>query len=409
MKSDLIIKILKAGALLSVIIASGVYIVGKLSHPAGTVGNDENVGSQPVNDPPVIADTVVIEKPESDPMQPRYVPVNEKTVLQNVRRQGKTYISRVVGTVKGAAYKKDWGIGVSTDFQYTYGVQSTAYITQNDGLTIVEERSFDQVIENVVVGNLVVGLDLPMNELALVFNLFDPSGETLETVSRLNDIRIPVPKLLLDWMRSKNMLPVSMDPDEIAKKMTMFAKGDGEELLVNKKVKITFVDGRGVTSIEPLKGTKLSQREIDIIKRTNYVMDHYVMPDRQVEVDESWVVNGDVFAGLMDPRMSGRIDGQVTIRRAPDFMPDSDSLNRILIIEKGDILFKSVRDGQSVSGALMNVTGKCIIPMEEDVVTSAVMSGSAEYHELSTDHLLFEARMSITPRFNISYQCEVKD
>ena len=191
--------------------------------------------------------------------------------------------------------------------------------------------------------------------------------------------------------------------------MTMFAKGDGEELLVNKKVKITFVDGCGVTSIEPLKGTKLSQREIDIIKRTNYVMDHYVMPDRQVEVDESWVVNGDVFAGLMDPRMSGRIDGQVTIRRAPDFMPDSDSLNRILKIEKGDILFKSVRDGQSVSGALMNVTGQCLIPMEEDVVTSAVMSGSAEYHELSTDHLLFEARMSITPRFNISYQCEVKD
>jgi hypothetical protein len=237
----------------------------------------------------------------------------------------------------------------------------------------------------------------------------DVSENLRKKVGILNEVRIPIPDKLLGFMRTAKLLPKGIDPQEIADKMTMFTKANGEEMLVNKKVRITFTDGQGVTLIEPMEGCRLSEREIDVIKRSNYVMDYYIMPDRNVEVDNTWSVNGNVFSGLLDPRMIGRVEGHIQMRRAPDFRADDDSLTRKIRIDKGNIQFCSPQDGHQITGGLSGVQGVCLIPVKDEVITKATMSGYAEYHDLSTDHILFGARMSITPRFNITYECKISD
>lgn len=408
MKTALIMRILKAGALLSIIIACGTYSVNQLLN-----GDSSSSAQKPAQTPEteqvLTADPIHIPNPEDDPMQPKYVPINEKAVLQNVRRKGKTYTSQVIGSVQGTAYKEDWGMGASAAFNYCYGLETTAVITENNGLNIIEERTFNRVIENVTVSNLSVGLNLPMDRLGFLFDALDVSENLRKKVGILNEVRIPIPDKLLGFMRTAKLLPKGIDPQEIADKMTMFTKANGEEMLVNKKVRITFTDGQGVTLIEPMEGCRLSEREIDVIKRSNYVMDYYIMPDRNVEVDNTWSVNGNVFSGLLDPRMIGRVEGHIQMRRAPDFRADDDSLTRKIRIDKGNIQFCSPQDGHQITGGLSGVQGLCLIPVKDEVITKATMSGYAEYHDLSTDHILFGARMSITPRFNITYECKISD
>ena len=150
---DTLNKILKALALLAIIIAAGVFTVMQLMGGSGQ--KEPSPLPQPVPAPggpqsapeeePKIEGPVPI--PAGDPIQPVYKAVNQPKVLQNVRRKGKTYVSRTAGNLTGQASQRDWGFrGVAT-FNYTWGMESTAFIEKNDGLTIVEVRSFDKVVE----------------------------------------------------------------------------------------------------------------------------------------------------------------------------------------------------------------------------------------------------------------------
>jgi hypothetical protein len=48
------------------------------------------------------------------------------------------------------------------------------------------------------------------------------------------------------------------------------------------------------------------------------------------------------------------------------------------------------------------------MPNKYGVITSATMSGTMIYKNVSTDHLLFDAEMTVTPRFEITYECTVE-
>jgi hypothetical protein len=75
----------------------------------------------------------------------------------------------------------------------------------------------------------------------------------------------------------------------------------------------------------------------------------------------------------------------------------------------GHISFTDNSGGNNiVTGQLNSLQGTCIIPNQYGVVTSANISGMMEYKNVSTDHLLFAAEMSVVPRIEIKYECEVK-
>ena len=413
---DTLNKILKALALLAIIIAAGVFTVMQLMGGAGQP--ELSPPPQPVPTPggpqpapekePKIEGPVPI--PAGDPIQPVYKAVNQPKVLQNVRRKGKTYVSRTAGNLTGQASHRDWGFrGVAT-FNYTWGMESTAFIEKNDGLTIVEVRSFDKVVENVTVSDVGVGLDIPDDVGTLLDTMISLFGSPVSgVVQYMNKRSLPVPDWALNAMRKYNILPPEFDPNVLLNRMKMFTQQSGKYLLEGKKVRITFKDGQGIVRIEPLDGTALTQREIDVIKRSNFVMDHYLMPERNVAVGESWRVPGNVFGGMVDPRLSGRLEGDVMVTREADFPMEDDSVASRLAVSGDKIYFMSQVDNMKQTGCLSSIKGSSLIPESCNVVTEAELTGYAEYHEVSTDHLLFEASMSVAPSFRMRYTCEMKD
>lgn len=367
-----------------------------------------------------ISEPVVVS--ENDPIQPQYVPINQPAYLQNVRMEGKTYHSRVIGKVFGSASKKDWGIRGSAYFTYFYGVESIGKIIKNDGINIVEERTFGKVSENVFVSDYIVSFELPP-EVKTGINILCSTiggrfggdagveggwvfGEGFN--EGLSSVKIPINDDMVGDLRESGMLPPELDPQKIKNKMMMFSKiGDGK-ILEGKKVKIIFADGQGITQIIPI-GCELSQQEIDVIKRTNFVMDHYLFPDQQVAPDTTWEVDGNVFSGFLDPRIQGQVRGKVTVKRIPDFTTSNNEVNKRLRLMNGHISFTDNSGGNNiVTGQLNSLQGTCIIPNQYGVVTSANISGMMEYKNVSTDHLLFAAEMSVVPRIEIKYECEVK-
>lgn len=413
---DTLNKILKALALLAIIIAAGVFTVTQLMGGAGQMEQSAPPQVAPAPDGPAPAQveepeiTEPVAIPAGDSTQPAYKAVNQPKVLQNVRRKGKTYVSRTAGNLTGQASQRDWGFrGVAT-FNYTWGMESTAFVEKNDGLTIVEVRSFDKVVENVTVSDVGVGLDIPDDVGTLLDTMISLFGSPVSgVVQYMNKRSLSVPDWALNAMRKCNILPPEFDPNVLLNRMKMFTQQSGKYLLEGKKVRITFKDGQGIVRIEPVDGTALTQREIDVIKRSNFVMDHYLMPERNVAVGEKWRVPGNVFGGMVDPRLSGRLEGDVMVTREADSPMEDDSVASRLAVSGDKIYFMSQVDNMKQTGCLSSIKGSSLIPDSCNVVTEAELRGYAEYHEVSTDHLLFEANMSVTPSFRVRYTCEMKD
>lgn len=420
---NMINKILTALALISVIVAAGVYVyvqtfkdpdpvippsavpeVPPSVHEVSTSVHE--VGKMPASSAP-------IEVSPSDPLQPKYVPINSPKVLQNLREEGKSYKCSVLGKVEGKAYKKDWGIAGTSHFVYTYGFTSVGKIIKNDGMTIVEERSFDNVVDEVMVSDVELGFELPATEIGVgvgvLSTLFGTPVDPVDVavpIQMLNEVRVPVTAEKLEALAK--YLPDSLDVNKLKGKLQMFTHEKGGLLLMGKTVRITFVDGQGIKKIEPVNCT-LSADEVDAIKRSNYVMDHYLMPDREVRVGEQWSVPADVFSGLLDTHIKGKVTGSVQIERGADFRNAGGKLNYRLKLADGKIEFRTTEGGNAITGKLSNIRGISIMPHDNGVVTSASLIGFAEYSQLSQDHLLFEAKMTVQPRFEVKYDCEVID
>jgi hypothetical protein len=325
-------------------------------------------------------------------------------MLQMLRQEGKTYHSKVVGILKGKATKADWGVEGAAYFDYIYGIDSIGKIVKNDGVTIIEERQFKRVQETLLVSEYEVGIDLGSGLLSDIANFFGGPG----TSAGLNR-SVKIPANWVELGRSYgifNQLP-QMDPNQYTDQLRMFATGSQERLLEGKTVRITFIDGQGVTAIEPVNCT-LSERERDVIIRTNFVMDHYIFPDRTVAPGDEWNVDGSVFSGFLDPRLDGKAEGSLTILRQSDFVAPDGGVTKRLKLEQGNITVRDQGPTNAINGELLNVTGVLAVPDKDGVVTSAVIKGAADYQNVSTDHLLFQAKQAIEPQFSIRYECTVE-
>jgi hypothetical protein len=125
-------------------------------------------------------------------------------------------------------------------------------------------------------------------------------------------------------------------------------------------------------------------------------------------VGSKWNIGGDVFGGFLDPRISGKAGGEITVIRAPDFTAADGAISKRLKISQGNIVVQDVGAAQAVTGQLTSITGVLAIPDAVHVITSASLKGYADYKNVSTDHLLFKASHAVTPKCEIQYSCTVK-
>ena len=116
------LKILLAIALISVTIAAGVFTIKTLTAD-GDIKKTTAVVSQSAESSIQSGSNVIRRKPDErekpkfseaiivakeDPLQPKYIPVNQPAYLQNIRTEGKTYHSHVMGKVTGQARKQSY-------------------------------------------------------------------------------------------------------------------------------------------------------------------------------------------------------------------------------------------------------------------------------------------------------------
>ena len=410
-----ILKTLAAIALIAFITATCVHICQSLNPSPVPPVDTPPVDKQPVDPPPsespqplplppVYTEPFKVEK--NNPVMPKYTPVNDPVILQNMRVEGKTYRSVVMAEVKGRATKKDWGVvNAAVGFNYVYSVESTGKIIKNDGLTIIEERTFSNVNEKLLVGDVDLSLKIPRNGITdVIASLFGVNNETIDMINDNSHVTLSEGDLKI----LSEVIP-SLNPDKMKGKLLMFSKAGNQRLLQGKKVRIEFKDGLGITRIEPI-GCGLTEEEKEIIIRTNFIMDHYIMADKKVEVGDEWTVNANVFSGLIDPRLRGKVAGEVTIMRAAD-APDQnlDGNTRRLKLINGEINVTIPDEKNRVTGSVTNVKGTCIIPDKYGVIKGGELTGRVKYTEVSTDHILFEARMEAMPQLEIHYECEVLD
>lgn len=218
---NMTLKVLTAIALVTITIAAGIFAIKILTTDSSILLSEKKVPTsssnasvpdiveipivQPERSKPKFSDEIVIK--EDDPLQPNYVPVNQPAFLQNIREEGKTYHSRVMGKLDGQASKKDWGIRGTAYFTYIYGVESIGKIVKNDGVTIIEERTFRKGTEDVIVSKYDVGFELPSDlgiGLATIECLFGGDGTiSLTVVNALNQIKIPFNDSMFNKLREK--------------------------------------------------------------------------------------------------------------------------------------------------------------------------------------------------------------
>ena len=429
----LFLKILTAIALIAVIAAASVYIIKHIFEPPQPPRPGEPYGGssgQPRTnsyraDPRAKPQFTNALDVADNPIQPSYKPINQPAFLQMLRQKGKTYRSVVVGKLTGRASKSDWGIQGAAYFTYLYSLESTGKILKNDGVTIVEERSFKKVSEELLVSKYEVGIDLGARLKGLLSVVEwaggaaavagDPTGigavaaGAANTIKQYDGASIPIQKGWVDAARSAGFFKdfPQVDPAKFESELRMFTQGTNDRLLEGKTVRITFVDGQGIKTIEPVNCV-LSEKERDVIIRSNFALDHYIFPDRQVSPGDDWTVDGDTFSGFLDPRLVGKAGGKLTILRTADFVDAGGAISKKLKLTNGNIVVRETGSSKAVTGELTGIKGVLTIPDALHVVTSALLSGYADYQNVSTDHLLFEAKMAVKPKFEIAYKCSVE-
>ena len=162
--------------------------------------------------------------------------------------------------------------------------------------------------------------------------------------------------------------------------------------LSGKKVRLTYVDGKGVVKVQPVKG-ELSAAERDFLMASVLVSDSLIVPDADIKIGNRWSVDGSNFGNLMDPGLLARTSGEVVLERAPDHIIGGKATRHIKVAG-GRILFDDSDPKVGRVGHFDAEGSSLYFSPEDQVIIQARLKGQAQLEKFSKDHLLFEARMA---------------
>jgi hypothetical protein len=345
----------------------------------------EPPGPPPPPIPPVTLPGTVVERKEvANPPPPPKPVANPDRVRQNLQ-PGKTYVTHSKGTLNVRATDKDWGFEGVVTINYAFEAHIDRQIESNDGSTIVELRHFRNL-------------------------------RSVKIACKLEDIRIdlgPVGSLLIPEIQGTSLKPViaglrwvGVQPEKLVgleDGSKVFHKVDQ---LSGKKVRLTFVDGKGVTRLEPIEG-KLTAAERDFHFASSLLSDSLIIPDVDIKINSLWSVDGENFANLVDPSLLAHTSGSITLKRDPDHIIQNKTCRHLTVVS-GQILFED-SDPKMGQIGYFEPKGSLYFSPADQVIIQANMKGKAKLEKFSKDHLLFETRMRRLPEMELLYKCQVTD
>ena len=217
-------------------------------------------------------------------------PIGNPERIQEVLQKGRIYEVLAKGGLAARVEDKDWGVHELTNLAFRYELPATRAIEENDGKTIVEVRQFGKIDAAKLLTVESVTIDLgPPGALGLgLLTGIDP-----ETGAAILSI-----KQVIEGILGQAAQAVA---DSQAKVVWQL------DSLSGKKVRITFADGVGVQSIQPI-GCSLTTEERDYVFGQALLSDAYTMR-LDKKPGETWTIDGSQLVSLLDPTMRGVTKG----------------------------------------------------------------------------------------------------
>ena len=287
------------------------------------------------------------------------------------------------------AEDKAWWRKEVINLSYVAELQVDRTVEQNDGKRVVELRHF-VTSRNVKllcdVEDAAIDLGAPGVLLLGALAYLQPEAGVVVTAAK------PVADAILRHGAQK------VARDAAAKAVAHV------DTLSGKKVRITYVDGFGVESIEPV-GCTLTQDELDFVAGTAVLSDCYIW-DMKKAAGERWKVDGAQLSGLIDPSLRGATDGEIGLIRDADGQEDGRKF-ATLRIEGGSLTINS-SDASTRRIGSFTPRGTLRYSLADKVVEHAKLVGRFDVEEVSTDHVLFETSFKTRPTLTIEYACSVR-
>lgn len=318
-------------------------------------------------------------------------PIGDPSRVKEVLQPGKTYTILLKGGFICKCEDTDWGITAVTNIGFAAEAQISRKIESNDGQRITEVRNFDKIQCTKVLSEVeAVSINLGVPGMIMLRGLdyIEPgAGASISAA-------IPI---------AESFLKFGIQQSLEAKQVKAFGFID---TLQGKSVRVVYDDKRAeVIAITPLNAD-LTSEQLTFIREFTLAADCYIMPNTKSKPGDAWAIAGHAFSDFIDPSLKSVPAGSVNAVRTSDTQRGSKTIAN-LEIRSGSLQLLSTKPGKSVVGSFAP-RGKLQYNVTDGFTEQGDLKGEIIYEELSTDHLLFPAKLRYRPTYELNYHCEMR-
>jgi hypothetical protein len=332
--------------------------------------------------------------------------VNRPARIRQTLVPGTVYEVLAKGTIKVDAEDQSFVplLQLSGNLTINYGFQARIerHIVYNDGKQIVEDRYFHDV-RAIKVGTNVRDVQLqpgPAGQLLLDLVPLAPVGQQVQAGLTL----------------LKKFLPHALGFLAALESRTPRGGRAGAILALNglsgKAVRLHYVDGQGVTRLEPLEGT-ITPAERAYHMSSMVLSDCLLFPDEKVSVGDTYDVPGESLGDLMDPFLLAHVGGSLEIGRVSDQLIVWPKLQLparrhvVAEVRKGQLEFRTGSGLTEQGIGTFSPTGKIYFDAEKKLIVAALLRATGELRSSPSGHLLHGAHHFYKPTLELTYSCKV--
>jgi hypothetical protein len=278
----------------------------------------------------------------------------------------------------------------STTRRLAYVFESLVHRTveSNDGVRVVEVRHFEN--------------------LGMVKLLVDAEEISLDLGSAREGILKPRGLVV------ENEAPITLPAKQVGNAILSAATRKSAESphaqafgcahsLSGKTVRISYADGVGVETVEPI-GCTLTEADVQLLMHTPVLANCYLLPRPESGPALEWTVNARQFVGLVELGQRVVPIGEIELQMDSD-QGSSDTRRVAVQIQDESECGLLHMDGIRGFVGSQCVEGNMVYQWDEDFVRRIELCCRVEVYHVSQDWFLFGEVFSETPMMTVSYDC----
>jgi hypothetical protein len=349
-------------------------------------------GDPPETDGPPLVQSGQVVVAENQGRQPKWLkPINSPERVRQVLEQGKTYHMLTKGGFVAplepaeAGAPKRW-------LAYVFETLVHRTIEKNDGFRVVEVRHFENMgMVKLLVDAEEISLDLgPVRE-----QILGPRGLLVEDEAPVSLSA----KSVGDAILSAVDRPAAESPGARA-----FGCANS---LSGKTVRITYADGIGVESVEPI-GCTLIRPDVRLLFRTPVLADCYILPRPESLPGRKWKVDARQFTGLVELGQRVVPSGRMCLQKEPG--DGSSDPGRVALRMEDESAWDLFRlDGCRGRVGDHSVKGTMVYRLDGDFMKRVDLRCPIYPLYISQDWFLFDDVFLGEPVMTVSHDCWIDE